>query len=171
MTLRMGESTEKFGAGEGWIDSPDDPHAAGNEGPAPARLVASFVLPKGATPTTIVGTGTQAILPPGPTTVAQFSVDTLDLPSPLDVVHRVTDVAPGATVPMHTHPGPNVAMLLAGEVMLQMAGMTQEYKTGDAWVEPTNAVHGGTATGSGPTRLVTTTLAPRGAPVSTLAQP
>src|SRR5262249_52042904 len=116
-------------------------------------------------------TGTQAVVPPGPTTVAQFSVDTLDVPSPLDVIHRVTDVTPGASVPMHTHPGPNVAMLLAGGATLQMAGPPQEFNAGDARVEPTSVVHGGTASSSGPMRLVTTTLVPRGAPVSALAQP
>ena len=171
MTLRMSGSDQKFKAGEGWIDNPDEPHAAGNEGSTPARLVATFVLPKGATPTTVVETGATGALPPGPTTVAQHRFDAPNLATPLDVVQRLTEVAPGATVPMHTHPGPNVATALQGSLNLQMEGMTHSFKAGDSWVEPANVVHGGTATGSETVRLVGTTFTPRGAPVSAAAQP
>ena len=170
MTLRMGGADQTFKVGEGWIDSPDMPHAAGNEGRSTARLVVSFVLPKGATPTTVVETGAQGTAPPGPTTVAQFRIDAPSMSGPIDVIHRMTEVAPGATVPMHTHPGPNIVSALEGNVSIEMEGMTHSYQAGDNWVEPANVVHGGSATGSTPTRIVTTTVVPRGAPVTIPAQ-
>src|SRR3712207_9190559 len=46
MTLRMGGADQKFRAGAGWIDNPDEPHAAGNEGAIGARILVTFVLPR-----------------------------------------------------------------------------------------------------------------------------
>ena len=49
------KGTEKiFKAGERWTESPGNVHAVGNAGTAPARVVAVFLLPKGAEVTTIV---------------------------------------------------------------------------------------------------------------------
>lgn len=170
MTLRMSGMDQKFTAGQNWIDSPDEPHAAGNDGSAPARLVGTFVLPKGATPTTVVETGAQSVTPPGPTTVAQYRVGASALPTPLDVVHRLVDIAPGATVPMHSHPGPSLVSVLEGDVILEMSGLSYSYPPGDGWAEPANMIHGGSARGSAPVRVVATALIPRGAEVAMPAQ-
>lgn len=171
MTLRMSGMDQKFTAGQTWIDNPDEPHAAGNDGSVPARLIGTWVLPRGGTPTTIVETGAQTILPPGPTTVAQYRVGASALPTPLDVVHRLVDVAPGASLPAHSHPGPNIVSVLEGEATLDMSGLTYSYRAGDSWVEPANTVHAGTARGSAAARFVATALIPRGAPVAAAAQP
>jgi quercetin dioxygenase-like cupin family protein len=171
MTLRMSGMDQKFTAGQTWIDNPDEPHAAGNDGSAPARLVGTWVLPKGATPTTIVETGAQAVLPPGPTTVAQYRVGASGLPTPLDVVHRLVEVAPGASLPPHTHPGPNLVSVLEGDVTLQMSGLLYSYQAGNSWAEPANTIHSGAAHGSATARVVATALIPRGAPVGAPAQP
>jgi len=54
MTLRE-KGTEKIvKAGESWTESPGNVHAIVNAGPAAARLVAAFLLPKGAEMTTFV---------------------------------------------------------------------------------------------------------------------
>ena len=171
MTLRQGGAEEKFRPGEGWIDPPDVVHEAGNDTTANSRLVVAFVLPKGATPTTVQGTGAQAVAPPGPTTVAQMRMDAPSLPAQYDVVQRLTEAAPGATIPMHTHPGPNFAIALDGELTLIMEGMTRTVSAGESWVEPPDVVHGGPNSGSGVFRVVGSTLLARGAPVSVAAQP
>lgn len=170
MTLRMAGTDQKFAAGDGWIDNPDEPHAAGNEGSAPARLVVTFLLPKGATPTTVVDTGTQAVVPPGPTAVAQFRTDAVGLPAPMDVVHRVLLFAPGASAAVHYHPGPNHVTVLEGELTVREG--TVERKTGalQSFVEPAGRVHSGHNLGTVPTRVVAAALVPRGAPFSTAAQ-
>ncbi|MDQ3811310.1 MAG: cupin domain-containing protein, partial [Chloroflexota bacterium] len=102
VTLRQGGREETFRAGEGWIDSRDEPHAAGNGGATTARLVATFVLPRGATPTTVVETGATGAVPPGPTTVAQFRGDLPALSRPLDVIQRALEFAPGVSAAVHT---------------------------------------------------------------------
>lgn len=54
MTLRE-KGTEKIvKAGESWTENPGNVHAVVNAGTAPARVVASFLIPKGAEITTIV---------------------------------------------------------------------------------------------------------------------
>ena len=51
---RRENNTEKiFKPGEGWSDTPDQVHAAGNAGVTKARLLATFLLPKGAPLTTV----------------------------------------------------------------------------------------------------------------------
>ena len=170
MTLRMAGADQKFAAGEGWIDNPDEPHAAGNEGAAPARLVATFVLPNGATPTTVVETGTQAVVPPGPTTFAQFRTDATGLPAPLDVVHRFIEYAPGASTAVHFHPGPNHVTVLEGELTVREPAAERKVNALQSFVEPAGQVHSGHNMGAVPTRVVAAALVPRGAPFSTAAE-
>ena len=119
MTLRMGGADQKFRAGEGWIDNPDEPHAAGNDGTTAARIVATFVLPRGATPTIVAETGAQGDLPPGPTTVTQFRTEASGLPSPMDVVQRLIEFPPAASAAVHFHPGPNHVTVLDGELTVR----------------------------------------------------
>jgi quercetin dioxygenase-like cupin family protein len=125
--------------------------------------VATFVLPTGATPTTVVESGATGTLPPGPTTVAQHRFDAPGLAVPLDVVQRLIEVQPGAVVPMHSHPGPTVVSGIQGSGTLAFGSVPQNARAGESWVEPANEVHGGTFTGPGPIRIVATTLLPRGA--------
>ena len=68
MTLRMAGTEQTFQAGEGWEDVPNVVHEAGNAGTAPARLTATFLIPRGA-PLTTSHLGATQQAPPGPTTV------------------------------------------------------------------------------------------------------
>ena len=54
MTLREKGIEKIVKAGESWTESPGNVHAVVNAGPAAARLVAVFLLPKGAEMTTFV---------------------------------------------------------------------------------------------------------------------
>ncbi len=170
MTLRMAGMDQTFAAGEGWIDNPDEPHAAGNEGAAPARLVVTFVLPKGATPTTVVETGTQAVVPPGPTTFAQFRTDAPGLPTPMDLVHRFIELAPGATAAAHSHPGPNHVTVLEGELTMREGTVERKVGALQSFVEPTGQVHSGHNLGTVPTRAASAVLVARGAPAGMAAE-
>jgi quercetin dioxygenase-like cupin family protein len=172
MTLRVAGMDQKFATGQTWVDAADEVHAVGNDTTAPGRILATFVIPKGGTVTTLVDTGAQAVAPPGPTTVAQSRVDSPALPAQYDIIHRLIEIAPGATAPMHTHPGPNFAILVEGSLTLNMEGMApMSFRAGDTWMEPANVVHGGTATSSTTVRLLASALVPRGAPFSVAAQP
>jgi quercetin dioxygenase-like cupin family protein len=170
MTLRMAGMDQTFAAGEGWIDSPDEPHAAGNEGSVPARLVVTFVLPKGATPTTVVETGAQAVVPPGPTTFAQFRTDATGLPTPMDLVHRFIEYAPGASSAVHFHPGPNHVTVVEGTVTVRDAAAERKVDALQSFVEHAGHVHSAHNMSAVVARNVAAALVPRGAPYSTVAE-
>jgi quercetin dioxygenase-like cupin family protein len=159
--------------GETLTEHPGRVHAAGNSRDISTELLVTVLLPKGAALTTLEEGGPQASLPPGPTVLAQAQSDGSGVPAVFDVVQRVTEIAPGGAIPMHTHPGPNFVILLQGQMTLNMDGMApQTFRVGDNWVEPANVVHGATNSGSEPVRFVGSVLVPRGAPASTpAAQP
>src|SRR5687768_8703031 len=56
MTRRVGSTEDVFRAGEGWVETPGDVHAAGNAGGALARVQVTFLLTPGAPLTTVAGT-------------------------------------------------------------------------------------------------------------------
>jgi quercetin dioxygenase-like cupin family protein len=53
LTVRENDTEKIFKAGEGWSDTPDQMHAAGNDSTANARLWVTFFLPAGAQLTTV----------------------------------------------------------------------------------------------------------------------
>ena len=163
ITVRQDGSDTTFAAGDGWAELADEPHLAGNDTSTPVRVVATFVLPKGATPTTVAGSGASVELPPGPTTFAQHRFEAPGLPAAMDVVHRVVEIAPGSRLPRHSHPGITVVTGLLGSATLTENGETQALNSGESWVEPAGFVHGGTITADGTVRLVIAHLVPRGA--------
>jgi quercetin dioxygenase-like cupin family protein len=167
---RSGGQETVLNAGDTLMEEPGRVHAAGNEGPGTARLLVTVLLPKGAAFTTIQETGAPAALPPGPTVVAQATLESPQAPGPLDVVQRVTDLPAGGVVAQHTHPGPNFNILLQGQLALDMQGTTTTFKAGDSWVEPANVVHGASNTGATTARIMGAALVPRGAPVAAPAQ-
>jgi quercetin dioxygenase-like cupin family protein len=95
VTLRQDGAERTFKPGEMWSDHPGVVHAAGNAGPAPARLLVVFVLPNGAPLTTVQPAGGTQQLPPGPTAVYQTTIELASLPAPFEVIQAVLDFAPG----------------------------------------------------------------------------
>jgi quercetin dioxygenase-like cupin family protein len=145
-------------------------HEAGNDGPGMARLIVTVLLPTGATLTTDTQTGVSQELPPGATVVAQATLPTPRESGPLEVIQRLVELPPGAVGLPHTHPGPNLNVVLQGQFALNMEGRTQAFTSNDSWVEPANVVHGGSNTGSTTTRIVANALVPLGAAFATPAQ-
>lgn len=66
------------------------------------------------------------------------------------------DIAPGATLPVHKHPFPRYAYVLAGELKVtnDETGESQTYKAGDFIVEMIGLWHQGTNIGTEPVRLI-----------------
>src|SRR5918911_2126278 len=139
---RSGGQETTFNAGDTFSEEPGRVHEAGNNGPGTTRLLVTVLLPKGALLTTDVQTGAAQDLPSGVTLAAQGALENPQAPTPMDVVQRVTDLPVGGVVPQHTHPGPNFSMLLQGQIVLNMQGTANNFKAGDSFVEPANAVHG-----------------------------
>jgi hypothetical protein len=86
---------------------------------------------------------------------------------PFDVVQVILDFAPGAATPYHTHPGIVMVTVVAGEITFNLEGVDKVYKTGESFVELPNQVGQALNAGTTPARVMTSTLLPPGAPLST----
>jgi quercetin dioxygenase-like cupin family protein len=102
-------------------------------------------------------------LPPGVTVAATGAFAPPEGLGAFQAMTFVIDVAPGASFPLHSHPGRSEVMVLQGELTEHKpAGDTKIYHAGEFFMEEPNAVHAVTNTGSDPVRLVWTLLLPDG---------
>jgi quercetin dioxygenase-like cupin family protein len=163
---RSGGRETTLNAGETLTEETGRVHAAGNRGPGRTRLLITVLLPPGAGLTTDVRTAGPQDLPAGATVAAQAILEGPRPAAPMDVVHRVSDLPVGAAIAPHAHPGPNLNILLQGQVVLNMQGVAHPFAAAESWVEPAGVVHGGANTGATTARLVGSALVPRGAPVA-----
>lgn len=103
-----------------------------------------------------------------------FSQETYEVtgqPAQFDLVQRVIDFPPGSGTPLHTHSGPQFAVVLAGDLAYRIYGKDDVYKPGKAWMEPTGEQHLGRNTTTTNTRLVAAGLIPTGAPLTNNLEP
>jgi len=72
------------------------------------------------------------------------------------VIASIFDIPPGITLPVHQHPFPRYAYVLAGELRVTNVetGQATIYKTGDFVVEMVGQWHQGTSTGDGAVKLL-----------------
>ena len=170
MTRRAHGADDIFQAGQGWVETPGDVHAAGNGGAVPARVLVTFLLPAGAPLTTLEGHPSPAP-PPGPATAFQSRrVDLVTAAARFDeAATTVLAFAPGAWTPLHSHGGLTLVAVLAGDMSVRSGGRETVYRPGDVWIEQPGDVHAAgntTATGA---QVAVTFLLRRGDPVTTVA--
>lgn len=170
MTRRAHGADAIFRAGEGWVETPGDVHAAGNAGAAPARVLVTFLLPAGAPLTTVEGTPSQAA-PPGPTTAFQSRrTDVATGAAGFDeAATTVLAFAPGAWTPLHSHGGLTLVAVLEGDMLVRSGGRETIYRPGDVWIEQPGDVHAAGNTTATEARVAVTFLLRRGTPVTTVA--
>ena len=85
------------------------------------------------------------------------------------VVSRLT-VQPGATIPLHTHPGDEHAVVITPATAKAPNGNMVEFAVGTPLFFPDGAVHGGlTNVGDSPMIAITTHVLRKGEPFSTPA--
>lgn len=85
------------------------------------------------------------------------------------VVARV-EVAPGAMVGWHTHPGDEISYITEGEVQLLVAGQEpRNVKAGESFVIPAGVVHAAHNHGAAATKLVGVYVVEKGKPLATPA--
>jgi quercetin dioxygenase-like cupin family protein len=162
ITLRIDGVDQTFTAGEGWVDQPCVMHTAGNEGTSTARLIATFVVPRGVPPSFFLEPQSRRAARPEPTLVAANKMPAVALSGPMDVIHRVISIEPGSTVPAQIQPGPSIVSVVQGSVSVEMDGTMRSVTAGRGWTEAAQAVHGYSAGGSAAS-VVTTTFVARDA--------
>lgn len=171
MTHRSMGSEQKFKAGETWVEHPGHFGEAGNTGTTRARLLGTFVLPKGAQLTTNQEGISSQQLPPGPTTPYMSRADAAMPSGPFEIVQLVLDFAPATWTPPHTHGGQGFVLVTEGEMTLRMMGTDHKYRAGENWVDVPDQVHAaGNDTGA-KSSLVASFVLPVGAPLTTVQTP
>jgi quercetin dioxygenase-like cupin family protein len=83
----------------------------------------------------------------------------------------VTELAPGAKEPRHTHPGDIFAFVQEGTITVSMEGKpTATVKQGEVFVVPAGTVHSGENAGKTPVKVLVTFVVEKGKPLTTPAQ-
>ena len=168
MTRRIGSAEDVFRAGEGWVETPGDVHAAGNAGGALARVQATFLLSQGAPLTTVAGTPS-AGAPPGPVTSYQSARVPATATGFNEAATTVLGFAPGAWTPLHSHGGLTLVAVTQGEMTVRSAGRETVYRPGDLWIERPGDIHAAGNAASGEALVAVTFLLRQGDPVTTVA--
>ena len=163
-----GGEARRVVAGESFIETPGNPHAAGNESQAKARAAFTVLLPKGAEVTTVAGVPS-GDAPPGPTVVYKTSFETANPAATFDLVNLVLDFAPGAWTPMHSHGGHGMVTVLEGEVMHRpQHGEERRVAAGEFFLESPGHPHAAGNTSGSKARVMFSILLPKGAELTTV---
>ena len=112
----------------------------------------------------LIGTRAQAPAPFKRTVLQQG-----DLSAPgREAVQALAEVQPGGASGRHTHPGEEIAYVLAGPLVLEIDGKpAKTLQTGDVFMIPAGTVHNARNTGKGVAKVVATYVIEKGKPVAT----
>jgi len=89
----------------------------------------------------------------------------------LEVIVSRLEIAPGARIPLHTHPGDEHLVVVEGGEMTAPNGQAVNFTQGMTVHFPEGQVHGGmTNTGDAPVVVFTTHVLEKGKPFMTLAE-
>jgi quercetin dioxygenase-like cupin family protein len=89
------------------------------------------------------------------TTTQTASGQRIRVPLHPQVVAAIYEIAPGVALPLHEHPYPRYAYVLAGKIEVAVAGgKTYRYQEGDFFAEVINQWHSGRNIGTTPVRLL-----------------
>jgi quercetin dioxygenase-like cupin family protein len=168
-----GTPTEKtYKGGDTLVEKADEAQEVANGGSAPARYLATILLPNGAALTTDQQSGaTSQELPTGLQAVYQARMTVSPPAAQFKVVQDELDFVPGAWVPRHTHGGQAFGLVLQGEFTDQRQDGEKKYKAGDSFVEPVNTPHAIGNAGTVKASFFGTILLPPGAEIITIQAP
>ncbi|HXG25072.1 MAG TPA: cupin domain-containing protein, partial [Chthonomonadales bacterium] len=106
--VQDGEETV-YKAGESWTEMPSNVHSAYNATDAPARVVATFLLPPGAAAT--IPEPDAEVPSIGPVITYQAVFPDITMEGPFSIHQVVLEFPPGAGIPPHVHGGPTLALV------------------------------------------------------------
>ncbi len=158
ITLSENGTETKYTTGQSWTEEPGHVHEAFNDSSTPVRVVFTALL---------VGDA-QALVPasdktpsrPAPTILYQSALPDQTINGVFDEVMIVLDLAPGASIPAHTHGGAVLATVIDGEITLKEDSTEEVYKAGESWSEVPDHVHEAVNAGSKPVRVAFSVLLP-----------
>ncbi len=98
--------------------------------------------------------------PPGPTVRHQVKFDIADAPAEFAVLQNVFEFRSGAATQFHSHTGPAIVLVFAGQLTNRVGEAERVYRAGEGWLEKTAETHvirNGTESGA---RMVGTFIVP-----------
>jgi quercetin dioxygenase-like cupin family protein len=95
-----------------------------------------------------------------------------DLSAPgREAVMALAEIQAGAASGRHTHPGEEIAYVLAGPIILEIDGKpAKTFQTGEVFMIPAGTVHNARNTGTGVAKVLGTYVIEKGKPVATPVQ-
>jgi LPXTG-motif cell wall-anchored protein len=165
VTLRAGGAEQTFESGGTFVERAGELQETGNSGPSEARLLGTFLLPKGAPLTT--PHEARDPRPPEPTTVSLNRIDAATVGA-ADLIESVLNFGPGAWTPSHVHGGQTLNTVLAGEITLREGGEERELGPGQAWSDRAGQVHAAGNDTAGSASLAAVFLVPKGQTLTTV---
>lgn len=115
--------------------------------------------------------GKPVVVTPLMSTTTTASGQPITLPQTnAEVIVSTYDIAPGATLPVHKHPFPRYAYVLAGDLRVTNTDTKKSdtYKAGDFIIEMIGQWHQGTNIGTTPVKLLVIDQVEKGAPNTVL---
>jgi quercetin dioxygenase-like cupin family protein len=169
ITLRGDDGERTYSTGATLIEPVGEFFSAVNETAAPTRLLASYVLPRGAPLTSVRERAAVPAL--GPTMAAQGRFNIAEPPAQFEVVQVLLDFAPGAWTPAHSHGGPVLVTVLEGQVTERREGVERRFGPGEGWTEREGDLHAAGNDGAAKARVLATFLLRRGAELTAAQAP
>jgi quercetin dioxygenase-like cupin family protein len=104
--------------------------------------------------------------------IKRTPLQTVQLSTPGKVaIQMIVEVAPGGTIPRHTHPGEEIAYIMSGELVLLVDGKESKVvKTGESFSVPEGSIHGGKNASTAAATLLVTYVVDKDKPVATPAK-
>jgi quercetin dioxygenase-like cupin family protein len=99
---------------------------------------------------------------PAPVTVVLKAFPITVVAGDYDLVNQVLDLPAGSGLPQHFHSGPVLVTVVTGELVLTDATGERIVKAGASWTENAGDVHAIVNRSAGTTRVVASSLFPRG---------
>lgn len=163
VTVRAQEVEQSYEAGETFVEPAGVTTEVGNVSPQRAKLMLTFLLPKGAELTT-----KQSGLPERtPVVKYQSRIEAPQLPGLFDLNQIVVDFVPGAWLPLDSPGSQGLATVLKGVVTVRQGGLEKTYQAGETFVEaPGESMMAGNA-GIEKASMVVTFLLPKDAQLTT----
>ena len=166
LTLSVDGSEQTYRAGETFIEEPGHLISVANPTAGNTRLFVSYVLPKGAPLSTVrEGAAVPAV---GPTTVATGRFEIAEPPAQFEVVQVLLDFSSGAWTPPHSHGGPVLVTVLAGEVTERRPGVERRFGPGQGWTENAGDLHAAGNESAAKASVAATFLLRKGAELTTV---
>jgi len=165
-TILEGNVERTYGPGQTWSEAQGVALTAMNKSSGTTRVLASFLLSPGSPQTINRLDSPRPAVAAVTTSVSRTTLGTQ--PAEFELRQVVNEFVPGALLPLHTHGGPALAMVIQGEITFEVGETKLRRTAGQFFVEnDTTLVHQARNTGTGPATVAITFLIPKGAPMTT----